>query len=297
MTMPNFLIIGAEKSGTSALYRYLKQHPDIYMSPVKEPGFFSFEEDQKPISAGPAHFTTDLITDIEAYQKLFKGVSGEKAIGEATPGYISNPVAPARIKRYIPNAKLIAILRHPAERAYSNYLHALWLGFEPIPDFARALQEEERRIQDGWGKLWRYKRKGFYYSLLKRYFDMFDRSQIKVYLYEDFRADPFSVLQDIFLFLEVDKTFVPDTTIKSNVSGVPKNKALHSAVIALNRPSIKKLIPSLLVQGLREPIRNLVLSKPPPLSPRVRRQLIEVYQEDILELQNLIDRDLSRWLE
>src|SRR5215210_1250841 len=168
MTMPNFLIIGAEKSGTTALYHYLKQHPQVYMSPVKEPGFFSYEEGQKPISAGPARFTSERITDIEAYQRLFRGISDEKAVGEETPAYIANPEAPARIRRYIPDAKLIAILRDPTERAYSNYLHARWLGFEPIPDFARALQEEETRMQNGWGGLWRYKRKGFYFRQLKR---------------------------------------------------------------------------------------------------------------------------------
>lgn len=296
MTMPNFLIIGAEKSGTTALYHYLRQHPQIYMSPVKEPGFFSYEEGQKPKRAGPGHFPTEPITDVDAYTRLFGEVSNERAIGEATPTYIANPETPARIRSYIPDAKFIAILRHPAERAYANFLHARWLGFEPIADFPRALQEEETRIQNGWGGLWRYKKKGFYYSQLKRYFDTFDRSRIGVHLYEDFRADPVSLLQEIFLFLEVDATFVPDSTIRTNVSGVPKSRVMHSMVVALNRPTLKQLIPARLVRELREPIRNLILAKPPQMSPEVRRELIEVYREDILELQYLIDRDLSRWL-
>ncbi len=295
MTMPNFLIIGAEKSGTTALYHYLKQHPQIYMSPVKEPDFFAFEG-QKPKSAGPARFTTERITDIDAYQRLFDGVSGEKAIGEASPGYILVPEAPARIRNYIPEVKLIAVLRNPVERAYSNYLHARWLGFEPITDFAQALENEETRIRDGWGGLWRYKQKGFYYGQLRRYFDTFDEGQIRIYLYEDFRDNPVGVLRNIFSFLSVGE-FVPATNVRSNVSGVPRNKALHSAVVALNRPLLKKFIPNYLLQKLREPVRNATLAKPPELSPQVRRQLVEVYREDILKLQDLIGRDLSGWLE
>lgn len=296
MTMPDFLIIGAEKSGTTVLYHYLKQHPQIYMSPVKEPNFFSFEEGQKPKSAGPARFTTDPITDVEAYQRLFDGVSGEKVIGEASPGYILVSEAPARIRNYIPEVKLIAILRDPVERAYSNYLHACWLGFEPITDFAQALEKEETRIRGGWGGLWRYKQKGFYYGQLRGYFATFDEDQIRIYLYEDFRDDPAGVLQNIFSFLGVGE-FIPDTNVRLNVSGVPRNKALHSAVVALNRPLLKKLVPNSLLQKLREPVRNATMAKPPELSPQVRRQLVEVYREDILKLQDLIDRDLSGWLE
>jgi hypothetical protein len=296
MTMPNFLIIGAEKSGTTALYHHLRQHPQIYMSPVKEPNFFTYEEGQKPRRTGPGYFPTEPVTDIDAYRRLFKEVSDETAIGEASASYLANPETPTRIRRYIPDAKLIAILRNPVERAYSNFLHARWLGFEPITDFARALQEEETRIQNGWGGLWRYKTKGFYYSQLKRYFDTFERRQIRVYLYEDFRADPSGILQDIFVFLNVDTSFVPDTTTATNVSGVPKSRVLHSMVIALRRPTLKRWIPDRLIRELREPIRNLILAKPPRLSPEVRSQLIELYREDILRLQDLIGRDLSRWL-
>lgn len=296
--MPNFLIIGAEKSGTTALYHYLRQHPQIYMSPVKEPRFFSYTEGQKPKRGGPGHFTTEPITDIAAYRRLFDGVSRETAIGEATPNYIVNPEAPARIRRYIPDVKLIAILRNPAERAYSSFLQARWLGVEPITDFARALQEEEARKQNGWaGGWWRYKTKGFYYRQLKRYFDTFGRRQLRVYLYEDFRADPVSILQEIFEFLNVDTTFIPDTTIKTNVSGVPKSRFLHSMVAASRRPAIKRLIPHHLIRGLREPMRNLTLAKPPQLSQELRSQLNAAYEEDILGLEKLIGRDLSRWLE
>lgn len=294
--MPNFLTIGAEKSGTTALYHYLRQHPQIYMSPVKEPNFFSLGG-EKPEDRGPGHLPTSHVTDIEAYCKLFREVSGETAIGEASPAYLYQQKAVERIRHHIPDAKLIAILRDPVERAYSNFLHCISLGREPLADFEQALQEEEMRVRNNWRSLWHYKRKGFYYEQLKRYFDLFDENQIKVYLYEDLNEDPSGTLRDIFRFLEVDESFIPDTSARLNVSGVPRNKALHSLVTTLNRPTIKSFVPNRLLKALREPVRSRVLTKPPQLLPEVRGRLIEVFREDILRLQELIDRDLSGWLE
>lgn len=296
MTMPNFLIIGAEKSGTTALYHYLKQHPQIYMSSVKEPNFFSLEG-EKLDDLGPGHLPSGHITDIEDYRKLFRGVSDETSIGEASPAYLYQQKAAERIRHHIPDAKLIAILRDPVERAYSNFLHCISLGREPLEDFEQALQEEEMRVQNNWRGLWHYKRKGFYYEQLQRYFDLFDKSQMRVYLYEDLNEDPSGTLRDIFHFLEVDDSFIPDTSARFNVSGVPRNKALHSLVTNLNRPAIKRFIPIRVLHALREPVRDRILTEPPQLSPEVRGLLIEVFREDILKLQELIDRDLSGWLE
>src|SRR5919112_17920 len=181
MTMPNFLIIGAMKSGTTALYYYLEQHPEIYMSPVKEPNFFSSQE--------PAN-VADTVTHIGTYQHLFRGASGEKAIGEASHSYLYEPGAAAEIRRYIPEARLIAILRNPIERAYSHFLHMVRSGTEPLNDFAQALQEEEavgihkgRTFQDYIGR-------GLYYDQLKRFFTTFSRDQVRVYLYEDLSDAP-----------------------------------------------------------------------------------------------------------
>lgn len=292
--MPNFLIIGAAKAGTTALYEYLKQHPQIYMSHEKEPKFFALEGEK--LDFGGPHDQENInrtaITDIEAYRKLFQGVSNEIAIGEASPLYLYSPKAPGRIKNYIPDAKLIAILRNPVDRAYSGYMMHVGLGWETTSDFTQALQEEEMRIRNNWG--WgHYVNVGFYYMQLKRYFDTFNPNQIKVYLYEDLNANPIAMLQDIFQFLNVDESFVPDITIKHNISGIPKNNflgVLINSVKPLN-PILKQVFPS----GIRQNIKNQVLVKP-QLSMDVRKQLIEVYREDILNLQDLIHRDLSKWM-
>ncbi len=155
MTLPNFFIIGAAKSGTTSLYYYLKNHPQIYMSPVKEPEFFSFtgqKIDRKDMRLAPGIFA---ITERNDYEALFKDVKDEVAIGEASPSYIYVPEVPARIKAMIPDPKFIAILRHPAERAFSHFNMRLNKSsanaIEPITDFAEALRAEEGRIQNGWG--------------------------------------------------------------------------------------------------------------------------------------------------
>ncbi len=152
MTLPNFLVIGATKSGTTSLYTYLKQHPEVYM-PMKEPNFFALEGREPPFFRGPEGWkepSQKRITDLEGYRTLFAGASGEKAMGEVSPLYLYAPQAAYRIRRYVPEAKLVAILRNPVERAYSAYMHLVREDREPL-GFAEALKEEERRIQSNWG--------------------------------------------------------------------------------------------------------------------------------------------------
>jgi hypothetical protein len=289
MTMPNFLIIGAMKAGTTALYYYLEQHPQIYMSPVKEPDFFCFEG-EKNLDGSP-------VTDIDTYRDLFKSVSSERAIGEASHCYLYKPRAVERIKHYVPEAKFIAVLRNPVDRAHSHFLHRVRDGTEPLTDFARALREDAHRKnpQD-------YVGRGLYHGQLKRYFDAFGRDRIRVYLYEDLSDAPLDTLRDAFRFLEVDGTFVPDVSLRRNVSGYPKYKTLDAV---LRRPSLVKqalklYLPARLRWRLSTAFDNLKtrnLTEPPSMPPEVQRQQIEIYREDVLKLQELICRDLTGWLE
>jgi hypothetical protein len=291
MTMPNFLIIGAMKSGTTALYYYLEQHPEVYMSPVKEPNFFS--------SQGPEN-AVDAVTHIGTYRDLFGGVSSETAIGEASHSYLYEPRAAAEIRRHIPEAKLIAILRNPIDRAYSHFLHMVRKGTEPLDDFAQALREDEVRAHRG-QNFQDYIGRGLYYNQLKRYFGTFPREQVRVYLYEDLSGAPINAVQDAFRFLEVDDSFVPDVSLRRNVSGYPKYKTLDGLLRRQGR--VKHALKIYLPAGLRwrlsrafDDLKTRNLVGPPPIQPEVRRQLIGVYREDILKVQDLIRRDLSGWL-
>ena len=291
MTMPNFFIIGAQKAGTTSLYHYLKQHPQVYMSPHKEPHFF---EGMHSDFRRPGRRSTP-VTDLGEYQRLFEGVSGEKAIGEASASYLYSPKAPALIKRSIPEAKLIAVLRNPAERAYSNFLYCVQVGREPLASFAEALEAEGARMRDNWGPLWHYKQKGFYYGQVKRYFDTFGRDRVGIWLYEDLRDDPVKMLRDVFRFLDVDGRFVPDMSMEYNPTGLPRNKILYiqlRKLTARNPAFVERFLPA----GLRGYVKSWFFDKPPPFPAEVRRQLTYSYREDILKLQELIGRDLSPWL-
>ena len=297
MSMPNFLIIGAAKAGTSSLYHYLKQHPQIYMSPKKELRFFSLVGEKLDF-CGPGDkqlYRKNSITDLETYRSFFSGVADEIAVGEASPGYLYYPNAPENIKSYIPEAKLIAILRDPVERAYSHFLHNLRKGKEPLTDFAQAIQEEETRTQGNWSRNWHYLKTGLYYAQVKRYFNTFDRRQIKIYLYEEFSRTPLKVVQDIFSHLDVEPTFIPDVSRKYNVSGIPKNRALQ-AILTRENLLAKPLTSSRLGTRIVNSVKKRNINSKPPLPPEIRTDLVQMYQEDILKLQDLIKRDLTHWL-
>ncbi len=302
MTMPNFLVIGAPKAGTSALYSYLQQHPQIFMSAVKEPHFFSFENEEiKAKGPGDQERLAGTVTRLEEYQKLFELVSDEIAIGEASTTYLSSAKAAERIKYHLPQVKLIAILRNPVDAAYASFLHLRRDGDESINDFALALQQEEERIAKNWEGIWHYKNRGFYYQQVKRYFDIFNREQIRIYRYQDFKNNPVKILQDIFGFLEVDQSFTPDMSEKHNVSAMPKNQALNRLLVKPN--PLKSTINLILPQDFRSQIASKIKSwnlsqyQKPQMSLEIRQQLTEEYREDILQLQDLIRQDLSSWLE
>jgi hypothetical protein len=295
---PNFLIIGAPKAGTTALYHYLKQHPQIYMSPVKEPGFFDNSPERARYS-GPGDQTLyrTAVTSLPAYEDLFRQRRDEIAIGEASPYYLYSPLAANRIRSLIPGAKLIAILRNPIDRAYSAFLHNLSDGREPLTSFAAALADEDAGRRQGFSPFWYYKRGGFYHRYLTPYLEDFGAKQLRIYLYDDFTASPHRTLQDMFRFLEVDDAFVADVSLRYNVSGVPRIKGVQGMLNAQGsiKSAIKALLPSGLRYGLRTRLRARNLVKP-PLPDDVRARLACEYRDDVLELSALIDRDLSIWL-
>lgn len=307
MTLPNFLVIGAAKAGTSSLAQYLGQHPEVFVNREwKELRVFAYD-DHPPAGNGPGDVESNrhTTTTLAAYAAYFADANGEKAIGEVSPVYLYSERAPASIQQYVPNAKLIAILRDPAERAYSHYLHLLRDQRESLWDFGAALAAEDCRVRDNWEWSWHYRRVGLYHDQLKRYFERFNRAQIRVYLYEDFLADPVGLLQDIFRFLAVDERFVPDTSVRHNTSSVPRRRAAAQAMLAAHTSikrilkPVQRLIPRSVWRGGTAAFwqmydANLVK---PALSPDHRRQLVTGYHDDIVRLEALIDRDLSRWRE
>ena len=292
--LPNFLIIGAAKAGTTALHEYLQQHPQIYMTPTKETNFFAVEGKEVNFQGvGDEALKEFSITDIETYQAQFAGVATEKAIGEACPCYLYYPQAASRIKQYLPDVRLIVILRNPVDRAYANFLHTVRDDREPCREFALALQDEPNRIANNWEWFWHYIQVGFYGKQLKHYYEIFPASQIKIYLYEDLKENAIALLQDIFRWLEVDDTFVSDMALRPNKSGMPKNKLLHQI---LTKPNpLKTLLKPLFPAKIRQKIQHQNLNTP-QISQEVRQRLLDIYRADILQCQDLINRDLEPWL-
>ena len=297
MILPNFLIIGSAKAGTTSLHYYLNQHPEIYMTAVKEPRFFALEGKNLNFS-GPDKdiINSTSVTTYEEYIALFEEVSSEKAIGETSPLYLYSEKAIQRIHHYLPDVKLIVILRNPIDRAFSCYTHLLREGYESL-SFADSLKAEEGRIHDNWAHLWHYTNAGFYCEQLEPYLDTFGKENLKVYLYDQLASDPMGLLKDIFSYLEVDKSFEPDLSQK-NISGLPKNRMLHTA---LNRKSglrsaFKAVVPKSLRKGLSKELQNWNLKDKPRITSEDRHFLENLYREDVLKLQELIEEDLSAWL-
>lgn len=297
--LPTFLIIGAPKAGTTSMLQYLGQHPDVFISPSKEPTFFSYEGEQISFKGLPgAHLRT--VTDLRSYMDLFSEAQHERALGEASTNYLCNQKAPGNIRKHIPDARLIAILRHPADRAYSNFLHLRREGVEPIADFAQALEAEPRRMRDGWHPFFGYIRFGHYPEQLERYFDLFPREQLRIYLYEDFKEQALAVMRDAFDFIGVDPAFQPEMSERYNVGGIPRSRALHRAFHE-PPPALLKLLRAVLPADVRRrTYRSLYrrnLQNPPPIPPKVRRELVGHYRADIDRLSTMLERDLSAWLE
>jgi len=288
VTLPNFLIIGANKAGTTSLYRYLGDHPQVYMSPVKEPGFFAFEAGQQAGDGAQA-----VGGSLEAYLRLFDGVRDEKAIGEASTRYLANARTPARIHAMIPDARLIAVLRNPVERAFSAYSTRVFEGTEPAT-FADAIADELDRRAAGVPSERYYVGVGFYGLQLSRYLEYFGGDQLRVYLYEDSVEDPVSMLKSAFAFLDVDPSFTPDTSTRYNrTQHRPKSRALIR--LARARPVMR--VARATVPGRARAAIRQRLSVVPELPDDVRRLLIDVYRDDILLTQEIIGRDLSAWLQ
>jgi hypothetical protein len=261
MATPNFIIVGAAKAGTTAIYHYLLQHPQIYLTPLKETNYFALAG--QPLAfrgPGDDDYVNRLsITDEESYYRQFDGVRDEIAIGEASPLYLYHPQAAQRIHDALPDAKIIAILRNPIDRAYSAFLHLLRDNREVHHDFEQALAQEQDRIADNWEHIWHYLSMGRYYEQVKRFYDLFPREQVNVYLYRDLRTDPCALLGDILRFVEVDPDYSFDTQTRYNEASLP-------------------------------------VEQRPPLYPALRSRLQNELRDDILKLQELIQRDLSHWL-
>jgi hypothetical protein len=287
MTLPNFMIIGVAKAGTTSLYHYLDQHPQVFMCPDKGTNFFGYEDARHwrwlDESAAPS-LQNFPVRSMQEYLVRFSGVKNEIAIGEVSPQYLRCPTAAQRIYDCIPNVKLVASLRNPAERAFSGFLMRTRRG-EVVKAYDEELTPESSHV-----------RESFYYRRLKRYFDLFPKEQIKVYIFDEFKKEPSKVIADLFAFVGVDHTFQPDMTTTHNPAAVPKIRILNRLFFDPNLIRITKSLVPAGMQEMAKKIQQKNLKPAPKLPPDLRARLIDIYREDIQQLEILLDRDLSAWL-
>jgi hypothetical protein len=271
------------------------------MSREKEPGFFAFEGDpleyRGPLDERLKQFVT---TDENSYLSLFEQAELEKAVGESSVVYLYSETAPERIHRRIPDARLIVMLRNPVERAFSHFLDHRRHGREPVADFQEAIALENSRSRDRWEWSWRYVGIGYYARQLRRYLSFFDRDQMSIHLYEDFRERPEVVLNDLYRFLGVDHNFEQDLSERYNVSGESRSPWLE-AFMKGSSP-MKRFLKSVSSADWRRRVTHgdtffRITRRKPTLQPDVRRLLADTYRDDVRDLQDLLHRDLSHWIE
>ena len=272
---PNFFILGAGKSGTTSLYYSLKQHPEIFMSAIKEPTFFceGFQVVKNPIR----------------YFELFDSVTTETAIGEASHAYLTNPSTARVLKGLFPDAKFIVTLRNPAERAYSLYNQMCRSGFEKIDCFEKALEAEEERVNSQRFKdncpqyyyNFLYFRSGLYGEQLQRYFSLFDKKQFHILTLEKLSADPTRSLEAIFEFLGVGTDFKPE--FQSHNEG-------HVAIrvpLLLHFWKTKMTWPRFINRFGLSILKRTNRKRIPPMRPETKKSLLDRYQNDLGVLYDL----------
>jgi len=293
-TLPNFIIIGASRSGTTSLYHYLRQHPQIYMSPIKETNFFAFDNKLNYKPELQNHFK---IRTFDDYVDLFKQVSSEKIIGEASTRYLRTPFSARCIHNLLADIKLIAILRNPVDRFYSDYLARIRRKRE-YRNFSDFVESEISNFSYE-SYVYSILFPGLYYSNLKRYTELFDSNNLKIFIFEDFISDKKNFFARLLKYLDVDTNFAPDFDINYNPSGLPRNKYLEM-LIGGNKytKKLKSMIPYKMLTPINRITMNLQKNNlyKPEMPPSLREKLISFYKPEIIKLQDLIQRDLSSWL-
>jgi len=290
--LPNFIVIGAAKAGTTALYWYLADHPQVFMTSMKETNFFAYGLDDKgKLLYGDPELHHFPVRSLRQYKLLFEDADDATAIGEASPIYLECPQAASRIARLIPDAKIICGLRDPVDRAYSDYLMYL-------RNRERRLEPEADLIPTAaWTQPYsHWMQIGLYHSLLSRYYDVFPSEQIHVFLFDDLRKNSREVMQNIYRFLGVDSSFDPDFETPHNVGGVPASMLLER--VLTNSPvkaTLEPLLPRWASDGVRR-FRGRTMRKAQSLPPELRQNLVHHFRDDIAKTSDLIGRSLEHWL-
>lgn len=294
-SLPNFIIVGVARCGTTSLYHYLNQHPEISLSKVKEPKYFSSLDLTLPQN-GVGDITVDkkIIKDEKNYDKLFSELNNFKCIGDASSDYFyyHKNVIP-HIKKKLGDVKIIICLRNPVDRSFSAYNNLIRDSRETL-SFADALNQEEDRIYKNWDWMWHYKKGSLYADALEHFQNEF--SNVEVVFFEDLANNTTKVLQKIFNFLDVNDKIKIDVNTLYSSSGKPKN-AIFAQLTSRNNPIIfwarevaLKTIPRKYLEKFA-----LHIFKKDEIESNVIKNLKEYFREDITKLEKLTKKQLNSW--
>jgi hypothetical protein len=257
--LPDFLLLGAPKCGTSALHAALARHPQLFLSEPKEPKFFLTDGPPPTSGGGPGDIPTwgEHVWRRDEYEALFAAAPPEALCGESTVFYLYDRAAQRRIRALLPDARLVAVLRDPVERAHSNWAHLRGADLEPEADFLTALEREPERIAAGWAHFWHYAAQGRYGEQLEHLYSLFPRDQVLLIRYRELRDAPVETADRVCAFLGV-KTGV--------VTGVPRHN-----------------------------VRPDVFGRTSGVSPEERTAALARFADDVPRVAELTGWDLSDW--
>jgi len=296
--LPNFLIVGAAKSGTSSMHNYLNQHKEVFMPSynvegmkVKEPRFLIKSAVENRLHNG--------VWSWEEYLDLFKGVSEEKAVGESSVLYLYYyELSIKNIKKYLgENIKIIIMLRNPTDRAYSAFQHVS-RGFQEQNSFEESLLIEEGRLDRNpdLTPMVMYQEMGMYFKMVKSFQDNF--KNVHIISYDDFRDDTEKEMKKTFQFLGLSLSTDIDFLTRHNVGGKRWRNDTMKYFFMKKNP-VKSLLKKVVSNSFRSKIKNNMVSvstnRVVPMNTETRLKLDNIFKEDIENLSQLLNRDFTKW--
>ena len=293
LTEPNLFVIGVQRAGSTSMWRYLRAHPEIFMSDLKEPGFLCFDGGTPVFShVGDANFYEQIVTEEASYMALFVDGANVPYRGESSSFYLYFETAQAALHERFPQAKLLIILRDPIERIWSSFRYLRRLGGEPLVELDEALDAEGDRISENWEPLFHYVAASRYSEQLDRLYAKFDRSQVHITVLEELERDADAEMRRIFAWLGVDQTADVGAEVVHNAAGASRVPGLDRVLSPGFLPSsvagrIPRSIKDRAVK-LREKARS---TDHDPVPADIRRRLMDELAPERERLPGLVDFD------
>ncbi|GGF44427.1 hypothetical protein GCM10011519_17890 [Marmoricola endophyticus] len=300
---PDFLLVGAPKAGTTALHAALRQHPQVFVSDPKEPKYWLCDDAPPPAWRGPgdAHSQQEWVWRRQEYDDLFRPAREDQVRGESTPFYLWSRGAHRRIGEQLPGVRVVAVVRDPVDRAYSNWMHLWSDGLEPVADFEAAFARQDERVAAGWAPFWRYRDLGLYGDQLAHLYRHVDPERVLVLRYREIVDSPGATVDRVCRFLGIDEgrvASIPRDNARSFVADGPRTRALGALV--RGGAWLGQFAPPQVWRRGHEPLVRALAGSGEAARPRLsveqRARLVPAFEDDVHLLEQLTGEDFSDWV-